>query len=139
MSPRALGKPDVAELGAREEAKPSREGEQGRRQMLEVADADLELGFVHPQTCRIARRACRRERSGVPGFTMAAWVASHAPECTELTVERDRGFESASLQQGVSYEPDFLRFRGRLEKMLPSTRGQRVRIRLPPAASLVRT
>jgi hypothetical protein len=31
---------------------------------------------------------------GVPGFPMAAWVASHAPECTELTVEGDRGFES---------------------------------------------
>jgi hypothetical protein len=31
----------------------------------------------------------------------AAWVASHAPECTELTVEGDRGFESGSLQRGV--------------------------------------
>jgi hypothetical protein len=112
LSPRALGKPDVAELGAREEAKPSREGEQGRRQMLEVADADLELGFVHPQTCRIARRACRRERSGVPGFTMAAWVASHAPECTELTVERDRGFESTSLHRRVYCEPEAVRCAG---------------------------
>jgi hypothetical protein len=37
---------------------------------------------------------------------MTAWVASHAPECTELTVERDRGFESRFLQRGVSCEPD---------------------------------
>jgi FMN-dependent oxidoreductase (nitrilotriacetate monooxygenase family) len=47
-------------------------------------------------------------RGGVPGFTMAAWVASHAPECTELTVEGDRGFESCSLQRRVSREPDFV-------------------------------
>src|SRR6476659_8518041 len=39
---------------------------------------------------------------------MAAWVASHAPECTELTVEGDRGFESTSLQRRVHCEPDFL-------------------------------
>jgi hypothetical protein len=39
---------------------------------------------------------------------MAAWVASHLPECTELTVEGDRGFESCSLQRRVSCEPDFL-------------------------------
>src|ERR1700738_3729131 len=41
----------------------------------------------------------------------AAWVASHAPECTELTVEGDRGFESTFLQRGVRCEPDF---RGRI-------------------------
>jgi hypothetical protein len=39
---------------------------------------------------------------------MAAWVASHAPECTELTVEGNRGFESGSLLRRVSREPDFL-------------------------------
>jgi hypothetical protein len=36
---------------------------------------------------------------------MAAWVASHAPECTELTVEGDRGFESGSLHRRVRSEP----------------------------------
>jgi len=41
---------------------------------------------------------------------MAAWVASHAPECSELTVEGDRGFESGSLHQRVDCEPDFLLF-----------------------------
>jgi hypothetical protein len=45
-----------------------------------------------------AFRASRRQR--------AAWVASHAPECTELPVEGDRGFESISLQRRVCCEPD---------------------------------
>jgi hypothetical protein len=53
-----------------------------------------------------AFRASRRQR--------AAWVASHAPECTELPVEGDRGFESISLQQRVQCEPDFLAFDRRL-------------------------
>src|SRR6202011_1681162 len=62
-----------------------------------------------PQACRKSLAgARRRERSGVPGFTMAAWVASHAPECTELTVEGDRGFESTFLHQRVSCEPELL-------------------------------
>jgi hypothetical protein len=41
--------------------------------MLEVAEADLELGFVHPQACRksLAERVDANDR-GVPGFTMAA-------------------------------------------------------------------
>src|ERR1700674_3879536 len=38
----------------------------------------------------------------------AAWVASHAPECTELTVEGDRGFESGSLQRRVSLSRDII-------------------------------
>jgi hypothetical protein len=33
---------------------------------------------------------------------------SHAPECTELTVEGDRGFESRFLHQRVRCEPDYL-------------------------------
>jgi bacterioferritin (cytochrome b1) len=49
---------------------------------------------------RHAERRCS-ERSGVPGFTMAAWIASHAPACTELTVGGDRGFESRPLQRCV--------------------------------------
>jgi hypothetical protein len=36
--------------------------------MLEVAEADLELGFVHPRACRIARRARRRETIGHAGL-----------------------------------------------------------------------
>jgi hypothetical protein len=39
---------------------------------------------------------------------MAAWVASHAPECT---VEGDRGFESGSLHRRVGCEPDSEPFR----------------------------
>jgi hypothetical protein len=39
---------------------------------------------------------------------MAAWVASRATGCTELTVEGDRGFESISLHQRVRCEPDLL-------------------------------
>ena len=82
MSPRALGKLDVAELGAREEAKPSREGEQGRRQMLEVADADLELkaDFVHvkgaPRGCRKTLAELVDANDGVLGLHDGAWVAS---------------------------------------------------------------
>jgi hypothetical protein len=49
-----------------------------------------------PGVPQIARRARRRERSGVPGFTMAAW-GRVARARTELTVEGDRGFESTSL------------------------------------------
>ena len=74
--------------------------------MLEVAEADPRARLCpSPGVPQIARRARRRERSGVPSFTMAAWVASHAPECTELTVEGDRGFESGSLQRRVGNEP----------------------------------
>jgi hypothetical protein len=48
--------------------------------MLEVAEADLEPGFVRPQGVpQIGRRARRRERSGVPGFTMAARVRRTHP------------------------------------------------------------
>jgi hypothetical protein len=68
--------------------------------MLEVAEADLELGFVHPQACRksLAERVDANDRA-FRGFPMAARVASHAPECTKLTVEGDRGFEAGSLQR----------------------------------------
>jgi adenylate cyclase len=47
----------------------------------------------------------------------------------------DRGFESLSLQRRVRCEPDFLRFRGRLEKMLSSTGGPRVRIQARPSSA----
>ena len=43
------------------------------------------------------RRTSRLAR--VPGFTMAAWVASHAPECTELTVEGDRGLGTRRVKR----------------------------------------
>jgi hypothetical protein len=57
-----------------------REGERGRRQMLEVAQADLELRFVHvkaPQVCRksLAELVDANDR----GF--------HDDDVTELTVE----------------------------------------------------
>ena len=79
--------------------------------MLEVAEADLEPGFVRPQACRksVAERVDAHDRA-FRGFPMAARVASHAPECTELTVEGDRGFESGSLQRGVTCEPDWAPF-----------------------------
>jgi uncharacterized membrane protein YtjA (UPF0391 family) len=70
-----------------------REGEQGRRQMLEVAEADLDLeaGFVHvkgaPGMPQITRRACRRERSAFRGFTMARGSRRARPGCTELAVD----------------------------------------------------
>jgi len=54
-----------------------RKGEQGRRLIFGVTEADLELkgGFVHvkgvPGIQQIARRARRRERSAFQGFTMA--------------------------------------------------------------------
>jgi hypothetical protein len=64
--------------------------------MLEVAEADRLS--IPGRAASLAERV-EAKRSGVPGFTMAAWVASHAPECTELTVEGDRGFESGSLQR----------------------------------------
>jgi hypothetical protein len=58
------------------------------------------------QACRksLAERVDANDRA-FRGFPMAARVASHAPECTELTVEGDRGFESGSLQRGVINEP----------------------------------
>jgi hypothetical protein len=40
-----------------------------------------------------------------------------------LPPKGDRGFESTSLHRRVHCEPDFLRFRGRLEKMLSSAVG----------------
>jgi hypothetical protein len=59
------------------------------------------------------RRAANRSPSastrtiGRPGLHDGGAGPSHAPECTELTVEGDRGFESCSLQQPVclSREP----------------------------------
>jgi hypothetical protein len=44
---------------------PCRKGEQRRRQMLEVAEADLERGFVHPQACRksLAERVDANDRA----------------------------------------------------------------------------
>jgi hypothetical protein len=47
--------------------------------MLEVAEAGLERLCLSPGVPQIARRARRRERSGVPGFTMAARVRRTRP------------------------------------------------------------
>jgi hypothetical protein len=52
------------------------------------------------QSKSLAERVDANDRA-FRGFPMAARVASHAPECTKLTVEGDRGFESGSLQRGV--------------------------------------
>ena len=55
------------------------------RHMLDIRELTAEAFAPYGQVVaplrvpQIARRAGRRERSGVPGFTMAAWVASHAP------------------------------------------------------------
>jgi hypothetical protein len=77
--------------------------------MLEVAEADLELGFVRVK----APPACRKSLAELvdandQAFRASRWrrgSASRPPECTELTVDG----------------------------------GPRVRIRLPPAASQLRT
>jgi hypothetical protein len=69
-----------------------------RARKVAEADRDLDAGFCpcerRARHAEIARRACRRERSGVPGFTMAAWVASRAASCTEL--HRSRGTEGSN-------------------------------------------
>jgi hypothetical protein len=76
--------------------------------MLEVAEADLEPGFVRPQACgkSVAERVDANDRA----FRASRWRRGSVARvrCTELTVEGDRGFESCSLQRGVSCEPDFL-------------------------------
>jgi hypothetical protein len=83
----------------------------GRRQMLEVAEADLELRLCPCEAAsgmpQIARRARRRGTIGVPGLHDGAWSRRARPRCTELTVTGDRGFESSSLQRRVRCEPDF--------------------------------
>src|ERR1700730_12918084 len=59
----------------------------------------------------IPRRAANRSPSasmrtiGRSGLHDGGAGPSHAPECTELTVEGDRGFESISLQRRVICEP----------------------------------
>jgi hypothetical protein len=77
----------------------------GRRQMLEVAEADLELQLCPCEAAsgmpQIARRARRRGTIGVPGLHDGAWSRRARPRCTELTVTGDRGFESSSLQRRV--------------------------------------
>jgi hypothetical protein len=67
--------------------------------MLEVAEADLERAFVYPQARRKSLADANNRASGASRWRRGS--ASHAPECTELTVEGDRGFESGSLQLGV--------------------------------------
>jgi hypothetical protein len=76
---------------------------------IEVAQADIELRFVHvkaPQACRksLAELVDANERA----FRASRWrrgAASYARECIELTVEGDRGFESPSLHRRVRCEP----------------------------------
>src|SRR3984893_10670943 len=59
----------------------------------------------------VPRRAANRSPSastrtiGRSGLHDGGAGPSHAPECTELTVEGDRGFESIPLQRGVCCEP----------------------------------
>ena len=50
---------------------PCRKGEQRRRQMLEVAEADLELGFVHPQACR--KSLAERVDANDQAFRASRW------------------------------------------------------------------
>jgi hypothetical protein len=57
------------------------------------------------QSKSLAERVDANDRA-FRGFPMAARVASHAPECTKLTVEGDRGFESGSLHRRVMCKPD---------------------------------
>jgi hypothetical protein len=59
-----------------------REGERGRRQMLEVAQADLELRFVHVK----APQACRKS---LAELVDANDRGLHDDDVTELTVEGD--------------------------------------------------
>ena len=71
----------------------------------------------------------------------AAWVASHAPECTELTVEGDRGFESGSLQRRVCLSGDFI-FGGqepRLSARVSRLRSRRGRQRAAGPANIAPT
>jgi len=78
---------------------PCREGEQGGCQMLEVAEP------ISSPALSVPRRAANRSPSastrtiGRSGLHDGGAGPSHAPECTELTVEGDRGFESCSLRQ----------------------------------------
>jgi hypothetical protein len=67
---------------------------QPARSQLTAVLAPVRQSLPSKRATNLARRARRRERSGAPGFTIAAWVASHVRECTELIVEGDRGFES---------------------------------------------
>jgi hypothetical protein len=50
---------------------PCREGEQGRPQMLEVAEADLDRGFVHPQACR--KSLAERVDANDQAFRASRW------------------------------------------------------------------
>ena len=78
--------------------------------MLGVAEADLQLegGFVRvkgaPGMRKIARRACRRERSAFRGFTMARGRVARGPGALSSPQTGDRGFESISLQRRVRNE-----------------------------------
>src|SRR3984893_9890211 len=77
--------------------------------MLEVAEADLEPGFVRPQACRksVAERVDGNDRAFRASRCRRLSVAR--ARCSELTVEGDRGFESCSLHRRVCCEPDFVR------------------------------
>jgi hypothetical protein len=58
--------------------------------MLEVAEADLEPGFVRPQACRksVAERVDANDRA----FRASRWRRGSVARtrCTDLTVEGDR-------------------------------------------------
>src|ERR1700732_5505859 len=92
-------------VSSRQISNVAEKAEQGRRQMLGVAEADLQLegGFVHvkgaPGMREIARRACRRERSAFRGFTMARGRVARGPGAPSSPQTGDRGFESISLQR----------------------------------------
>jgi hypothetical protein len=63
-----------------------RDGERGRRQVLEVAEADLELGFVHLK----APQACRKSLAELVDSNDGAF----------------RGFNDGGNQQGLAAELD---------------------------------
>src|ERR1700730_1679211 len=70
--------------------------------MLEVAEADLEPGFVRPQACRklLAERVDANDRA----FRASRWRRGSVARarCTDLTVEGDRGVESTSLRHSLT-------------------------------------
>ena len=96
--------------------------------MLGVAEADLQLegGFVRvkgaPGMRKIARRACRRERSAFRGFTMARGRVARGPGAPSSPQTGDRWFESISLQQTVRVSP-------RVGRYGSKTRGFRAGVR----------
>ena len=81
------------------------------------ADLELKVGVVHvegaPGMLQIARRARRCDRSAFRTFTMAPWVVSRAPGCSELTGVR--GTEGSNPDPSSEESADF--------RFLPKRRG----------------